>query len=300
MHGRIKLFWIGLAVIAFAGGCNPFWPEPEPEAPDSAVAEIVKLGTKFDASTTGTIRGKVTWQGNLPEIPKHIAYQAKMLFQPPWTVNSKEFSDPHIPRISEPHKAMADVVVYLRNVDPKKSKPWTLPPVRVELSESKIDVIQGDKHKRTAFVRKGENITFDSREDRYHVARAEGAAFFSLPLPKPNQPRTRLLNQTGRVELTNGAGYYWTRGHIFVTEHPYIVHTNKQGEFVLDQVPPGRYELVVWVPNWHIARREYDTESLVTSRLYYCDPVEVTQTLTITEKQSANVNINISKDMFGK
>ena len=50
------------------------------------------------------------------------------------------------------------------------------------------------------------------------------------------------------VELTSGAGHYWMRAYLMVAEHPYYALTNADGRFVLPQVPPGRYEIVCWLP----------------------------------------------------
>jgi plastocyanin len=38
----------------------------------------------------------------------------------------------------------------------------------------------------------------------------------------------------------------WMRGWVVVAEHPFFAVTGPQGEFVLDNVPPGRYTLKVW------------------------------------------------------
>jgi plastocyanin len=38
----------------------------------------------------------------------------------------------------------------------------------------------------------------------------------------------------------------WMRGWVVVAEHPFYAVTNEQGEFILDNVPPGKYSLQVW------------------------------------------------------
>ena len=38
----------------------------------------------------------------------------------------------------------------------------------------------------------------------------------------------------------------WMRGWVVVAEHPFYAVTNEQGEFTLENVPPGKYTLQVW------------------------------------------------------
>ena len=38
----------------------------------------------------------------------------------------------------------------------------------------------------------------------------------------------------------------WMRAWVVVAEHPFYAVTNDQGEFVLDNVPPGKYTLQLW------------------------------------------------------
>jgi hypothetical protein len=38
----------------------------------------------------------------------------------------------------------------------------------------------------------------------------------------------------------------WMRAWVVVAEHPFYAVTNDQGEFMLDNVPPGEYTLQLW------------------------------------------------------
>ena len=63
------------------------------------------------------------------------------------------------------------------------------------------------------------------------------------------------------------------RAWVVVAEHPFYAVTNDQGEFVLENVPPGEYTLQVW------------QESLGT----------VTQDVTVREEGGTPVTVEMSQ-----
>ena len=65
----------------------------------------------------------------------------------------------------------------------------------------------------------------------------------------------------------------WMRAWVVVAEHPFYAVTGANGEFVLDNVPPGKYTLKVW------------QESLGT----------VTREVTVTDKDTTGVTVEMGK-----
>ncbi len=57
----------------------------------------------------------------------------------------------------------------------------------------------------------------------------------------------------------------WMRGWVVVAEHPFYAITNEQGEFVLDNVPPGKYTLEVWQETLGTVTQELVVRSKGTS-----------------------------------
>src|SRR5262249_32457703 len=137
----------------------------------------------------------------------------------------------------------------------------------------KFHVHQGEARRQVGFVRAGDGVDFVSR-DAFHALEVRGAAFFSLRFVDANVVTHRLLPDRGLVDLTSAAGYYWMRAYFFVDEHPYYAHTDKQGRFHLKQVPPGEYQVVCWLANDHIKRRERDPENGLVTRLVFGAPLE--------------------------
>jgi hypothetical protein len=68
-------------------------------------------------------------------------------------------------------------------------------------------------------------------------------------------PVDRLLRAPGLVEA-RCAVHPWSRGWLFAFDHPYFATTAADGSFTIDDVPPGRYTLVVWHERGEIERRD--------------------------------------------
>ncbi len=248
-------------------------PAPRPDA-----------GSRYDPNLAGAIRGQVLWQGEVPAPQKLTAALPDGTGGYRWA----EMPNPFAPVVDEKSRGLAGAVVHLERIDPAAGRPWDLPPVRVELRDFRIRVRQGDGEPRAVgFVRRGDEVEMVSAEPAHHMLRARGAAYFTLPFPDPDKPLRRTLAAIGLVELTSGAGYYWAAAELFVDDHPYYAVTDRDGRFTLPGVPPGSYELVCRVRNWHTAGNDRDPETGLIARLRYAAPVEKRSPVTLAPKQAA-------------
>ncbi len=267
-----------LAVLVV--GCSSPSPagDPEPTAPEPAP------GSAFAPTKTGTIAGHVTWSGPIPQPPGFLY----ALVRPDGLgLAYHTAKNPNRPRIDAKTHAVAGAVVFLRGVEPAAAKPWDLPPVRVEVGNGRIGVIQGERRGRVGFVKRGDAVAMTSTEPAFHILRGRGDDFFSLTLPEPERPHSRTLTKPGRVELSSGTGQYWARADLFVADHPYFTLTDAQGRFTLKDVPTGAAEVVVWLPGWDSARQERDPDRTAIVRMSYTPPVERSVRLTLDAGQTA-------------
>ncbi len=283
----------GLLFLLGAG--VPFGCDDLAVPPETPVEPSPELGRDFDASTAGRIEGRVMWNNALPEVPPYRVPAERPSDDPP-----RAWPNPNAPRIDPRTKAIADAVVFLRGIDPRRARPWDHAPVTVELRDDQIHVCQGGHDGSSGFVRRGDVITMVSRHNRFQSLQVRGAAFFAHNFADPDQPHTRRLNRAGLVELTSGCGYFWMHGRLFVDDHPYYTHTDAEGRFSLPDIPPGTYELVAWLPNWHEAARERDAETALICRLTFRPAVEVTQPIGLAPRQTCHVSIRFSAAAFGR
>lgn len=69
---------------------------------------------------------------------------------------------------------------------------------------------------------------------------------FNIALPVKGMKIARPMSQAGLVRLLCDAGHPWMNAYVLVTEHPYFTITDENGNFTLDNVPPGTYNITAW------------------------------------------------------
>ena len=272
--------------------------EESPATPEPAEETAAERGCDFNPATAGMIRGQVTWQGAIPQIASYRAPLSPGNERPKQALHN--WPNPHTPRINPETKAIAGAVVFLRGVDPRRARPWDHPAVRIELRDYQIHVLQGERDGDVGFVRRGDAIQMLSQQPIYHSLKARGAAFFARAFADTNQPCVQRLDQTGLVELSSGCGYFWMRACLFVDDHPYYTQSDAAGYFTLPQVPPGNYELVCWLPDWHEELRELDAETALICRLTFRPAVQITQAVALTPQQTCTTPVVVPAERFGR
>jgi hypothetical protein len=292
MHGRIGI--ISFVVVAFLAGCS------EVRFPTAAEQNELEtpLAQSFDRAQTGTIRGRVLWDGDIP-VSQEFLVRA-IAFNPNLHQNPARYFTPHIPNVDQGKRGVADAIVYLRGIDPRRSRAWDHGKVRVEFRERQLLVQQGDQRTGVGFVHRGSAIEIMNADGEYHNLHARGAAFFSMPLLEVNRVHERTFPQSGVVDLTCAAGYYWLHAHLFVAEHPYYTRTGADGQFSLDHVPTGMYEIVCWLPSWHVTRKEIDPETAITARLAWARPQEQAQMVQVRAGQMSEIPFSWTGKMFAQ
>jgi hypothetical protein len=280
----------GFLCLCFAG-CQ----EDESPPPPPALVPT-RLGSKFDLVATGSIEGRVLWQGDEPTIPPFNVPPLQFGLTGPH--DRLKFENPNIPQVDAQSRGVGDAVLFLRRVDLERSRPWDHPPVEVEQRDFRLVVHQGEACSRVGFVQRGAAITMVSRQPNFHSLHGEGADFFTIAFADADKPCTRTLRDAGLVELWSAANYYWMRGYLFVTEHPYYCRTDRNGSFVLPAVPAGDYELVCWMPSWRQDRHHRDPESGVILRMYFQPPLQREQSVKVMPGMVSRVDFALTADDF--
>src|SRR5437868_5027969 len=102
MHGRMIFC---LSFVAFLGCTEP----PAPIVPDPVETQI---GQSFDASSTGTISGRVIWDRDIPTADEYLV--RAIAFNPYLHKNPARYTTPHVPQVKASNRGVANAVVFLR------------------------------------------------------------------------------------------------------------------------------------------------------------------------------------------
>jgi plastocyanin len=205
----------------------------------------------------GTIRGMVRFTGAAIE-------QKKLPVTVDHSVCGKEKDAEDI--VLSPEKGIRNVVVSLQAPPPGAKWPVALPIVQMD-QEQCVFV------PRVVVVPVGGTVEFLNTDRLLHNLHSD-----STGNPKFNrtQPRGRTIPialKEPEIIRVDCDLHPWMRAWVVVADHPFYAVTNAQGEFMLDNVPPGEYTLKLW------------QESLGT----------VTKDVTVREEAITTVAVELSK-----
>lgn len=288
MHGRITLALALLLLPLALLGCREGAAKPREAIPAGPNAE---LASAFRKEATGAIDGRVTWHGDPPQVEAFS-------FRNEEKKCAESFANPNSPSIDRKTLAVRNALVFLRGVDAKRARPWDHGPVRGVVQDRRFEIFQGTRPARYGIVRQGETMALLNWDLCPHQVRVRGASFFTLPLVDADSATRRSMTEKGVVELSSGAGYFWMHAHLFVDDHPYYATTDEQGRFTVPQTPEGSYRLVCWMPNWRVARKDRDQESILVVSVAYAKAMEKEQTLEVRAGRSTTVDFSVGADDF--
>lgn len=74
----------------------------------------------------------------------------------------------------------------------------------------------------------------------------DGNTVFNFALPMKGTKASKTVEEAGVIKFGCDVGHTWMSAWSYVTEHPYVVVTDKDGKFTMADIPPGEYTVKTW------------------------------------------------------
>lgn len=100
------------------------------------------------------------------------------------------------------------------------------------------------------------------------------------------------LNNPGIVYMRCDAGHPWMNAFVLVAPHPYYCVTDENGNFTLDNVPPGRYKIKMWHEGVVVMDKEI--QNGVVTKYSYEHAYESVKEATVQPNGKAVVNFDLT------
>ncbi|MBY0231456.1 MAG: hypothetical protein K2W96_19400 [Gemmataceae bacterium] len=270
-------------LLLLAAGCVP----DETPAPRPAPQHVPN---RFDPAKAGSIEGVVRWIGHVPAVPPFRSVEFVQEWQVGPNNRIRGFPNPAAPQVAE--GGLAGAVVLVRGIDASRVRPWDHPPPSVHLRDLRLAVRQGEREG-IGLARLGDPLRFVNEDDPLHTVQARGACYFGLTLPRKGTERAWPLDAPGLVELRSGAGFWWMRGHVFVSDHACVAVTDARGRFRIGGVPEGACEVVAVHPDWRVREKERNQDNLRVTAVSFGVPLESSAPLRVEAGRPASVELRL-------
>ena len=111
---------------------------------------------------------------------------------------------------------------------------------------------------------------------------------FNIALPTKDQAVdvTQRIKKPGVVEVVCDAHTHM-RAWIVVRDNPYFAVSDDNGQFRIDEIPPGRYRITAWHEGWVVTGKDKDGRPL------YDPPRILTQEVTVPAKGEVAVDFEL-------
>lgn len=178
----------------------------------------------------GSIAGVVRVAGEIPVLPPQPVFKQHEICGT--TVPDERL-------LVGPNQTLRNAVVSIAEIAAGKAVPRDRP---VTLDNVKCAFVP---HVTSATV--GQMLHIHNGDPFLHDAHAfmDGRTLFNVAVPKGVTVR-KPLAYAGMVHINCNVRHTWMHAYLFVAAHPYHAVTSENGQFVLDDVPPGTYTVRIW------------------------------------------------------
>ena len=137
------------------------------------------------------------------------------------------------------NNGIRNAVVSLQNVPPGAKRDWNFP-------AAKMDQKQCSFIPRVVIVPAGGTVEFLNSDRLLHNVRSSGKENPPFNRAQPHARTISFVFKQPELLRVDCDLHSWMRGWVVVAANPFYAVTDEQGDFILENVPPGKYTLQVW------------------------------------------------------
>jgi hypothetical protein len=225
----MRATWVALAALG-VWACGEREPSSAPRSEPSRTPGGGGAGYReVDVALGGSLYGRVTWVGERPPTVRA-------------SLGTGCAADEALPLLTVgPRGGVANAVVVLTGVS--EGRPMSPSSTELTFSECRLSP-------HLIAVPRGTVLRFASSDPFLHNAHAVDAGgtsrFDVAVLPGGESAASLRLDEAGILLVRDDAGHPGTHAWIHVVDHPYFAVTEPGGAFRIEDVPVGRYTLMVW------------------------------------------------------
>lgn len=225
----VKLFVGVLCLPLIFSGCGSHAQKP---------ARPVGTTPYVAAEHPGSVKGTVTWDGEVPERtpidfskdPKVAAIEKLALFSEKLVVNNGK---------------VQNAVVFLSS----NTEKWLYP---ANPNAVKVEIKNAQYVPHVATMDAGQKLAFVNRDEFYHTVLGSPRRVnpeFNLGLHKAGDEDARVFEYSEMGFKVSSDIRKWMNCYVCAFYHPFHTVTNADGSFELKNVPDGEYTLELWHEN---------------------------------------------------
>jgi len=210
----------------------------------AVVPAALQAGPAAPAAETGTIKGKLVWDGGAipkPKVEDKAAKDKDAVCRTNPILNKDLTIDPET-------KGVADGIAYLVNVSGDYSA--TAKALVAKKPDVVVDQINCEYVPYASVVYKGQKLTFKSSDPVGHNVdfkpMAAGNGAINPMLPPNGKVDYKIKAAEKRPTAVVCSIHPWMKGYVYIADNPFAVVTQADGSFEIKDVPAGEQHLVVW------------------------------------------------------
>ena len=225
----------------------------------------------FCAPLLSQVKGRIALSSAPQSLPAHTVGKDQVLCGP---------QVPNESMVVGKKLELANVFVLLANL-----KPDSLPPATVRLDIAKcsfkphaIALLRGD----SLMIRNTDPAAHHSRGYLYplrpgwnqsvtkEIFGKESTTVFNIAFPSKGAADIEKLDAPGLLEIRSEDGHDWMKAYVLISPHRFFAVSNAKGEFTLEGLPAGQYDMILWHETLGVKRQLLEvpagkgTELLVT------------------------------------